>query len=464
VKIKPIKTTSASAGPPDIPPLAAGGLPVLGHAWELKRDPLGFLAGLRDHGDLVRIRLGPKTVYVATDPELVGFLLKSPDYIVGGPLWDHLEVLLGKGVATSNGQLHRRQRRMIQPAFKPERIAHYATVMEEEAQATANRWQTGAVIDISSELFNTAARIVARSLLEVDSLGEKADLIGHALHTVFEGLYLRMILSVGALYRLPTPANRRFDRALATLHELVDEIVTERRCSPREREDLLAVLLNAEDESRRPLSDSEIHDHLVSLVVAGAENVASTLAWTLYLLTEHPDQERRLVDEVHSVTSGRPVTFADLKQLSHTRNVITEAMRLRPAAWIFTRRSATGTNLGRYRIPAHTDIAYSPYAMQRDPRSFPHHLEFDPDRWSPDRAAAVPKLAMIPFGTGNRRCPGDHFALAELAIILATLTARWRLRPVAETDTTTKIGITLHPKRLLLRAEPRQPPNIPSNR
>ncbi|GHI01801.1 cytochrome P450 [Streptomyces cellostaticus] len=453
--IEPNRASAASVQLPAVPPQAVGGLPVLGHAWKLMRDPLGFLTELRDHGDLVRIKLGPKSVYVATAPELVGSLLKNPDCVVGGPLWDTLEVLLGKGVATSNGQLHRRQRRMIQPAFTPERIANYATVMEEEAQATAARWQPGTVIDISSELFNTAVRIVARSLLEVDSLGEKADLIGQALHTVFEGLYRRMILSAGALYRLPTPANRRFDRALAALHEVVDEIVTERRSSRQQRADLLAVLLAATDEHGNPLKDREIHDHIVSLVVAGAENVASTIAWTLHLLTEHPEQERRLVDEVNLLTSGRPVTFADLGQLPHTRNVITEAMRLRPAAWIFTRRTAAATTLGPFRIPPHTDIAYSPYAMQRDPRSFDQPLMFDPDRWTSGRAAAVPKLAMMPFGTGNRQCPGDHFALAELVIILATVTARWRLLPAPGTDTTTQIGITLHPKRLLLRTEPR---------
>ncbi|MDN3297260.1 cytochrome P450 [Streptomyces ficellus] len=434
-----------------------GALPVLGHTGQLLRDPLAFLTTLRDHGDFVRIRLGTASVYVTTTPELTGALLKNPDCVVGGPLWSTLEVLLGKGVATSNGPLHRRQRRMIQPAFTPDRVERYATVMEQEAQATTARWQPGTVVDIGSEMFATAVRIVARSLLEVDSLGEKADRIGQALHTVFDGLYRRMILSAGALYRLPTPANRRFDRALATLHTLVDEIVAERRSSPQRHEDLLDTLLNATDEHGQPLDGREIHDHIVSLVVAGAENVASTLAWTLHLLTEHPHQERRLVEEVHAQTQGRPVTFADLRQLPHTRNVITEAMRLRPAAWIFTRRTAAATTLGPYRIPPHTDIAYSPYAMQRDPRSFDNPLVFDPDRWHSARAAAVPKGAMMPFGTGNRQCPGDHFALTELAIILATVVAQWRLQPAPRSDTATRIGITLHPRRLLLRAEARRP-------
>ncbi|WP_030683328.1 cytochrome P450 [Streptomyces sp. NRRL B-1347] len=438
------------------PPLVSGGAPLLGHAWNLVRDPLGFLADLRDHGDLVRIRLGPKTAYAVCAPQLVGALLKSPEYVVGGPLWDTLEVLLGKGVATSNGPLHRRQRRMMQPAFRPERIAGYARVMAEEAQATAARWSDGDTVDVSAEMFRTAVRVVSRSLLEVDSIGEKADRLSDSLHTVFEGLYRRMVLSVGPLYRVPTPANRRFERALADLHALVDEIIAERRrCGNGTEEDLLAVLLAARDESGQPLTDQEIHDHVVSLVVAGAENVASTLAWTFHLLTEHPEHERRLVEEVNSVTRGRPVAFADLGELRHTRNVVTEAMRIRPAAWIFTRRSVAETTLGGYRIPADADIVYSVYAMQRDPRSFERHLEFDPDRWNPERAASVPEFAMMPFSVGNRKCPGDHFSLAELTLILATIVPRWRLAPVARTDPRTKVGITLHPRDLVLRATAR---------
>ncbi|MEV2250018.1 cytochrome P450 [Streptomyces sp. NPDC050147] len=434
------------------PPLVSGGAPLIGHAWNLVRDPLGFLAALRDHGDLVRIRLGPKTAYAVCDPELVGQMLRSPDYIVGGPLWDTLEVLLGKGVATSNGKLHRRQRRMMQPSFRRERIADYAKVMEEEARMTAARWRSGDTIDINAEMFRTAVRVVSRSLLEVDAISEKADRIAASLHTVFEGLYRRMVLSVGPLYRVPTQGNRRFQSALAELHALVDEIIAEGRAADGEQDDLLAEMLRARDESGEPLSDQEVHDHVISLVVAGAENIAATLAWTFHLLAEHPEQERRLVEEVNSVAPDREITFADLGDLPHTRNVVTEAMRIQPAAWIFTRRSVGETILGGYRIPAGADIVYSVYAMQRDPRSFEQHLEFDPDRWNPERASEIPEFAMMPFGTGNRKCPGDHFSLAELAIILATVAPKWHLTPVEETDADTKIGITLQPKRLVLRA------------
>ncbi|WP_255952256.1 bifunctional albaflavenone monooxygenase/terpene synthase [Streptomyces odontomachi] len=437
------------------PPYAGGGVPLLGHAWKLVRDPLAFLARLRDDGDLVRLRLGPKTAYAVCDPELVGQLLKSPDYEVGGPLWETLEVLLGKGVATSNGAPHRRQRRMMQPAFRAERIADYAAVMEEEARATVARWEHGDTVDIGAEMFRTSVRIISRSLLEVDSIAQKADAVSDALHTVFEGLYRRMVLSVGPFYRLPTPANRRFAKALAHLHALVDEILAERHASGAKPQDLISMLLEATDETGAPLSDREIHDHLVSLVVAGAENVSSSLTWTLCLLAEHRDQESRLVEEVAVATGGRPVGFADIGGLAHTRNVITEALRIRPAPWILTRRSVTETELGGYAIPANADIVYSTYAMQRDQRSFAHPLEFDPDRWLPERAGELSAAAMIPFGTGNRKCPGDHFSMAEFAIILGTIMPRWRLTPVTGTDTSAKIGITLHPKRPLMRVERR---------
>ncbi|NUW07204.1 cytochrome P450 [Streptomyces sp. CAI-21] len=450
-------TTERPAAPgPRTPPLVAGSVPVLGHAPSLVRDPLAFLTGLRDHGDLVRVKLGPKTAYAVCAPELVGALLRnSQEFQVGGPLWENLEVLLGKGVATSNGADHRRQRRMMQPAFRPERIASYATVMEEEARAMADRWQDGQVVDIGAETFSCAVRVVARSLLEVDSIGAKADRISASLHTVFSGLYRRMILSFGPLHRLPTPANRRFERALADLHHLVDEVIAERHAQGKGADDLLDILLTSEDGEGRPLGDQEIHDHLVSLIVAGAENVASTLAWCFQLLTEHPAEEQRVAEEALSVAPDRPVNFGDLGSLDHTRNVIVESMRIRPAAWIFTRRAVADTELGGYRIPAGADIIYSAYAMQHDPRSFDQPDVFDPDRWIPERAEKVPQYAMMPFSTGNRKCPGDHFSMVEATLMLATVLPRWRLVPVPETDPAPRIGITLQPKRAVFRVESR---------
>ncbi|MFI6879549.1 cytochrome P450 [Streptomyces sp. NPDC050400] len=446
---------------PEQPPPAPGGAPLLGHAWNLLRDPLGFLTELRDGGDVVRLKLGPKTAYAVCDPELVATLLKSPDFLVGGPLWETMGVLLGKGVATSNGPLHRRQRRAIQPAFRMDRIHEYAVVMEDEARAMAARWSDGQTVDIGAEVFRTATRIVARSVLQVESIDERADRLSAALHTVFEGLYRRMILSFGPLYRMPLPANRRFENALADLHRLVDEIIAERRAAAASMapgsnpDDLLAALLDDRDENGETVNEQEVHDQVVSLVVAGAENVAKTLTWTFQLLAEHPEHESRLSEELESVTRGRPVAFGDIKELAYMRNLITESMRIRPAVWILTRLAAVDTTLGGYRIPAGSDIVYSPLAMQRDPRAFHDHLAFDPDRWLPERAADVTLAAHAPFSVGNRKCPGDHFSMAELSLVLGAVVQKWRVTPAAGADGTPRIGITLQPRQALIRVEAR---------
>ncbi|MGW7257150.1 bifunctional albaflavenone monooxygenase/terpene synthase [Streptomyces sp. NPDC054834] len=434
------------------PPLAAGAVPLLGHGWQLARDPLVFMSRLRDHGDVVRLRLGPKTVYAVTTPELTGALALSPDYKIDGPLWESLEGLLGKeGVATANGSRHRRQRRTIQPAFRLDAIPAYGPIMEEEAHALTERWRAGETLDCTSESFRVAVRIAARCLLRGEYMDERAERLCVALATVFRGMYRRMVVPLGPLYRLPLPANREFNRALADLHLLVDEIVAERRASGQKPDDLLTALLEARDDNGDPIGEQEIHDQVVAILTPGSETVASTIMWLLQVLAEHPEHAARVRTEVESVTGGRPVGFDDVRRLAHTNNLVVEAMRLRPAVWILTRRAVTDTALGGYRIPAGADIVYSPYAIQRDARSYPDHLGFDPDRWLPERAKDVPKYAMSPFSVGNRKCPSDHFSMAQLTLITAAVSAKYRFEQVSGSNDATRVGITLRPHRLLLK-------------
>ncbi|WP_328501681.1 cytochrome P450 [Streptomyces sp. NBC_00457] len=434
------------------PPLAGGGVPGLGHGLKLVRDPLAFMARLREHGDVVRLKLGPKTVYAVTTPALTGALALSPDFKIDGPLWESLEGLLGKeGVATANGPRHRRQRRTIQPAFRLDAIPAYGPIMEEEAHGLTERWQPGETIDCTSESFRIAVRIAARCLLRGDYMDERAERLCVALATVFRGMYRRMVVPLGPLYRLPLPPNRKFNRALADLHLLVDEIVAERRASGQRPDDLLTALLEAKDDNGDPIGEQEIHDQVVAILTPGSETVASTIMWLLHMLAEQPEHADKVKAEVESVTGGRPVAFDDVRKLRHTNNVVVEAMRLRPAVWILTRRAVTDTELGGYRIPAGADIVYSPYAIQRDPLSYGHNLEFDPDRWLPERVKEVPKYAMSPFSVGNRKCPSDHFSMAQLTLVTAALATKYRFEQVRGSDDGTRVGITLRPQRLLLR-------------
>jgi epi-isozizaene 5-monooxygenase len=365
--------------------------------------------------------------------------------------------LLGNGLATTNGAEHKRQRRMVQPAFRGERIAEYAAIMEEEARKAITSWKPGQRFEVRREMISFAMRIVSRSLFDTDSISEKTQRIERALQVLFSDMYTRMILPLPALHRLPTPGNLRFRRALSDFHRLVDEIIRERRLkSVTRRLDLLGLLLEARDEiTGLPLSDPEIHDQLIAMVVAGVETVASSLCWTFHLLAQHPTEEARLHAEVDAVVGHAPVTFDALKRMPHLRNVITESLRLRPAVWMLTRRAVVDTKLGDYPIPAGIDLLYCPYSMQRDPRSFERPEAFEPDRWQPERAKQVPAFAMIPFSAGGRKCPGDHFSMTEAAIVLATMAARFRLVPTEKLDPRVQVGITLHPRWLEMEVQPR---------
>ncbi|QJT03987.1 cytochrome P450 [Streptomyces asoensis] len=451
--VESVKPATPAAPELREPPLAGGRVPLLGHGWRLARDPLAFLAQLRDHGDVVRLRLGPKTVYAVTAPDLTGALALSPDYIISGPLWESLESLLGKeGVATANGPLHRRQRRTIQPAFRLDAIPAYGPIMEEEAYALVERWRKGEVLDVTAESFRVSVRISARCLMRGSYMDARSERITSALATLFAGMYQRMVVPLGPLYRVPIPANREFNRALADLHRLVDEIIADRRASGQKPNDLLTALLEAKDENGDPIGEQEIHDQVIAILTPGSETAGSMVMSLLHVLTEHPDQVDKIREEVKSVVGDRPVAFGDVRKLQHTANVIVETMRLYPAVWILTRRAVTETALGGYRIPAGADIVYSPYAVQRDPRSYERHTEFDPDRWLPGRSSKVPKYAMTPFGVGNRKCPSDHFSMAELTLIAAVVASAFRFEPVPGSDNRTHIGITLRPRKLLLRA------------
>ncbi|MFJ6072407.1 cytochrome P450 [Streptomyces sp. NPDC093065] len=452
-----VESVNPATGAPEAPelrepPVAGGGVPLLGHGWRLARDPLAFMSQLRDHGDIVRIKLGPKTVYAVTNPELTGALALNPDYHIAGPLWESLEGLLGKeGVATANGPLHRRQRRTIQPAFRLDAIPAYGPIMEEEAHALTERWQPGRTVDATSESFRVAVRVAARCLLRGQYMDERAERLCVALATVFRGMYRRMVVPLGPLYRLPLPANRQFNNALADLHLLVDEIIAERRASGQKPDDLLTALLEAKDDNGDPIGEQEIHDQVVAILTPGSETIASTIMWLLQALADHPEHADRIRDEVEAVTGGRPVAFEDVRGLTHTGNVIMEAMRLRPAVWVLTRRAVAESELGGYRIPAGADIIYSPYAIQRDPKSYDDNLEFDPDRWLPERAKNVPKYAMKPFSAGKRKCPSDHFSMAQLTLITAALATKYRFEQVAGSNDAVRVGITLRPHDLLVR-------------
>ncbi|RMI32121.1 cytochrome P450 [Nocardia stercoris] len=409
---------------------APGGKPLLGHALQFRNDPLALFEFLRDQGDIVSVTLGPLRAYVLSSPDLIREVLvaKARSFDKGAQIQGARD-LFGNGLVASEGEEHRRQRLLMQPAFRRERIANYAVVMREEIVSHLDTWQDGRVVDVRVEMTALALAVASKTLISSE-IGEKLSTeVKYSMPRLLDLLFRRMTNPVPVLKRLPLPSNREYKAILERFHGLVDVVISERRRDTAARNDLLSMLLEARGEDGEPLSDQEIHDQMVAIIIAGSETTGAMLSWAFHTFGENPEIEARVHAEVDEVLGGRPAEYADVPQLAYTAQVVSETLRLYPPGWILTRRATADTEIGEYRIPAGTDLLMSPYAVQRDSRLFPNATTFDPDRWSPERVTEIPRHAMLQFSAGPRKCIGDVFAVVEGTLALATIAGSWRLRP-----------------------------------
>ncbi|MGW4804690.1 cytochrome P450 [Kitasatospora sp. NPDC004272] len=407
------------------PALAPGGLPLLGHLPALLSRPLAFLDTLPAHGDPVRIRVGPREMYVVSGPETVRRVLTDrTGYDRTGPLYAKIRAFLGNGLASCPHADHPRLRRIVQPAFRPALLPHYAEAMTDGTTALLAQWREGRAVDVTREAFRLTTAVAVRTLFSAGLRPRAAEELRAALDVLLRGIYLRVVLPAADL--LPTPGRRRYRRALADWHAGVAAIIADYRARGIDRGDLLSLLLAARDEAGRPLAERELADQVATLVLAGAETTSAALAWSLRLVAEHPEAERKLHAEVDAVLAGRPARWEDLPHLPYTARVIDEALRLYPPAWAVSRTTTRPTELAGARLPAGALVVCCLYLLQRRPELFPRPGVFDPDRFAdggPSRGG------YLPFGFGATKCPGDRFGLAEAVLALATVAGRWRLRP-----------------------------------
>ena len=393
-----------------------------------RRDPIGLFTRLaREHGDAVRFRMGPYELTLLSDPDHVQeVLVTRAEHFRKGRMLEGARVILGDGLLTSEGEVHRRRRRLVQPAFGHERLEGYAAVMVSHAERAGARWREGERIDVASEMPRLAAGIVAECLFGADLEPEIAQ-IEADIADVLRALELVVLPFAGVRMRVPTRTVRRFRAAKARLEATVRRIVAERRAGGGERDDLLAMLLAAQDEDGRGMSDEELRDEIMTLVAAGLETTANALTWTWCLLAREPGAEARLHGELDVVLGGRRPTAADLPALRVTEAALTEAIRLYPPAWMIGRRCVREADIGGWRIPEGSLVLVSPWIVHRDGRHHPDPERFDPDRWL-EPAGGRHRFAYLPFGGGVRKCIGGGFAMMEGVLVLATLARDWRLR------------------------------------
>ncbi|MGW0732485.1 cytochrome P450 [Streptomyces sp. NPDC002851] len=426
-------------------PVAPGCLPVAGHLPRLLHRPLDFLCSLREAGPLVRIDLGGWPVCLATSPQAAhDVFVTHGRHFDKGRLFDRLRPVLGNGLITSNGVLHARQRKLIQPAFHHRRLVGYTRTMARQSETFTSSLRFGDRILLNEALldltFATAAEVMFSSRPTADTP------IARAMAHVNAGILTQAILP-GPLSRLPLPVNRRYHQAVRHLHRAIDQTVNRYRTDGTGHDDLLFALTTACDDSGRPMPDAQIRDEVVNLVLAGSETTATVLSWAFHHIGQHPEIERRLTEEIATVLGDRPVEHVDIANLVYTRRVLQETARLYPLA-VVMRRSNTPTTITGIPVPEGTEIIISAYAIHRDPRLYAEPLTFDPDRWATRPAASLPKGAYIPFSEGTRKCIGDHFAWISMTVVLATVLRRCRLEPDPHHTPRELIGAHPHVDRL----------------
>ena len=425
------------------------GFPLVGNVPDFRRDTLGFLSrSAARHGDVSLYRLGRDRVWLLSHPDFVKDVLVTHQHSFAkgkGIQWAKL--FLGEGLLTSEGEFHTRQRRLAQPAFHRQRIAGYARAMTEHAVRCRDGLPAGRVVDLHAEMMSLTLAVAARTLVGAD-MGTEAPEIAESLGVILGHFPRFAIPFAGAVQRLPLPSNERFRRAVAALDRIVYRVIAERRADGRDRGDLLSMLLVAQDVEGDGggMTDRQLRDEVMTILLAGHETTANALTWTWHLLAQHPDAESRLHGEVDRALGGRAPGFDDFAALGHVERVLAEAMRLYPPAWGIGRRALVPYTVGGYVIPAGGLVAMSPYVVHRDPRWWPDPLRFDPDRFLPEARAARPRFAYFPFGGGARQCIGESFAWMEGVLVIATLAQRFRFRAVPGARVEPQALITLRPR------------------
>lgn len=402
----------------------------------IRRDSLGFMRQVTsDYGDVVRLKYGKLEVILVNHPELAEqvFLGANKNFIKDRttPTSRAFRRLLGNGLLTSDGEFWLRQRRLAQQAFHKERILQtYSGAFVRHCESMLDGWQTGDIRDLYGDMMKLTLEIAAETFFGAD-VGPRASEIGQALNDIMEDFVSR-----GSKIPLPddfpSPTNRRFDRARAALDRIVFDIIEERRSAEKvgegDRNDLLTLLLRAQDDDGSQMNDRQLRDEGVTLFLAGHETTALALSWMGLLLAQHPEIQTLLQHEVDTVLQGRAPTVHDLANLPLTNNVVTETLRLYPPVWRVARQAMHDTHIGHYRVKEGAVVILSQWLLHRDARYYDHPEQFRPDRWTDEMKKSLPKYAYFPFGGGPRICIAANFATLESALLLSTIVRRFEFR------------------------------------
>jgi len=425
---------------------------LVGSALELIKDPTGFLGkNLKEYGDLVYFKLGPKNTYQINKPEYIKHILQDNNKNYTKSVeYDHLKLMLGQGLVTSEGEFWRRQRRIAQPAFHKKEISTLAETMTVTTAKMIDNWthisRNGESIDVANEMMMLTLEIVGKTLLSKD-VSHDAGRLGPAISYVIEWANNRIMNPFNWPPKFPIPKNNKFWKSKELLDDVIYGIIEERRESSGDYHDLLQMLMDARDEETgEGMTNEQLRDEAMTIFLAGHETTANALAWLCYLLAENPDETEKIANEIKEVLGERTPTAGDVRNLKYTSQAIEEGMRLYPPAWIFGRKSKEADKLGEYEIPGGSDIMICSYILQRSPEFWEDPEKFDPERFSEENSKARPRYHYFPFGGGQRFCIGNNFAMMEMILIVVMVIQKFRLKLVPGHIVERNHLVTLRPK------------------
>jgi cytochrome P450 len=425
------------------------GIPLLGNSLQFGRDELGFLTQTqRIFGDLVSYDLaGWPSVLVNRSDDIEKILVKDhQNFIKNRVIWRHVTAVFGKGLLTAEGELWQRNRRLAAPAFAGQQLQGYGPDIVALARSAAGGWKASEIRDMHAEMMALTLRIAAKAFMNSEVEQDIADM-DHAVHDLTVEIASRFKRPVVIPDWVPLPGHIRYRRAIATGERIIGRMIDERRAHGYHgRQDFLSRLMAAKDESEQGMSDSQLRDETLTLLLAGHETTALALSWSFYLIGQDAESAQRLAAEVDEALGGRDATAEDLPRLKFTESVVLEAMRLYPPAWAIGRESTGPFQLGGYEFGAGTTIFISPWVLHRDPRHFEDPETFRPERWLDGLARRLPRFAYMPFGGGPRICIGQRFAMMEAILILATIVQHFGMEWQRDRPTTLFPSITLRPR------------------
>ncbi len=430
----------------------------LGNFRAMMSDQLTHMTDAAEYGSLVSLPILFQPYVLVLDPALIQKSLAQGHTVMRKDRFTHeLSRVLGQGLVTSEGELWRKQRKLVSHAFIPRRIRTYAASMMAATRRSLDDWSDGQEIPIHKAMAELTLDIVGRTLFDADVRGTARE-VGHALEVIsaFYALVLESPIQPPEWW--PSPGMFRFRKAVRNVDRIMGEIIEERRRSGEDRGDLLSALLQAQDEDGGGMSDQQLRHECITLFLAGHETTSIALANTLYLLSQHPEIESRVHEEAVAVLGDRGATSEDYQRLEYTERVIKESMRLYPPVYTIGRELTEDLELGDYTLHKGDTLLFVQWVTHRSAKCFENPLRFDPDRWLPERAKSIHKYAYFPFGGGPRICIGNHFAMMEAVLVLATLIREFRFELLPGQTLELQPAVTLRAaKDLQMRLVSRRP-------